>query len=608
MEDADKKLTFKEFANTSIWVIKTYWNISPFLTLGSFISSSIMEFRGLVYTYIAARIIDGLLMVQVQEATFRDAMVLPLIFMVLYSLLFSAASYINNYCLQHLWMVTRPSMILKLYKKMESLGVAVLEKPSVNNQIERVVDNLFQMNRQFEIMTSLVGTIVGILGSIIIVANFYPLLVPLLLLVSLPVVLLDQRFLREFYVFDRKITEDRRRSYNSIYNLVSAVNLQELSITQSSKFLINKFKSFINNWVSTQRTMRIRWYVLGYLASLPDIFARILGFVVVFLRFFKGAISIGQVTFYMQAINTFSANINRVTMKANNLFESSQRIREIQNMFELSPMFNDGNVALPKMKIGPEVVVSNLSFAYPNSKKLVLKNININIKSGEKIAIVGHNGAGKTTLVKLLAKFYMATEGKILINGHSIKDIKQNSLYKNMGVLFQEFNVYGELTARENIIIGDIKKSGKQKNVILAAKKADAHDFIKDYDNKYDQILSEKYKGGIRPSSGQWQKLAIARFFYRNAPFIIFDEPTAAIDAVSEKKIFDKIYKFLTNKTVIIISHRFSTVRNADRILVLDKGRIIEQGSHGELMKIGGKYAKAFRLQAEGYAGQKLNS
>jgi ATP-binding cassette subfamily B protein len=193
------------------------------------------------------------------------------------------------------------------------------------------------------------------------------------------------------------------------------------------------------------------------------------------------------------------------------------------------------------------------------------------------------------------------SKGELLINGQNINDIRIADWYRNIGILFQEYNRYDFLSAEENIAIGDISREDK-KGIREAAKMADAHELINEFEFGYDQILSEKYEGGTRPSSGQWQKIAIARFFYRNAPVVIFDEPTAAIDAVAEYRIFNKIYEFFTGKTVIIISHRFSTVRNADRIIVFEKGKIAEQGSHDELMAMNGKYAEAFRLQAEGYS------
>jgi ATP-binding cassette subfamily B protein len=204
--------------------------------------------------------------------------------------------------------------------------------------------------------------------------------------------------------------------------------------------------------------------------------------------------------------------------------------------------------------------------------------------------------------VKVLARIYRPQQGIVTLDGKNVNDIQIKSWYKKLGVLFQDFNTYGNLTVSENVHIGrsDHERTDNEK-VIQALKESNAYDFVKKYPKQLDQKLSERYKGGIRPSGGQWQKLAIARFFYRNAPILILDEPTAAIDAVSEAQIFDNIYKFMKGKTVIIISHRFSTVRNADRIIVLDKGKIIEDGSHEELLAKNGKYAKSFKIQAEGY-------
>lgn len=299
-------------------------------------------------------------------------------------------------------------------------------------------------------------------------------------------------------------------------------------------------------------------------------------------------------------MQNLSDNIFRLALSFNDMYESSQRIDEFKRIFDMKSAFEDGEKRFQKLNGGPGIEFQDVSFSYPGSKPKVIKNLNLKIRPGEKVAIVGHNGAGKTTFVKLACRFYKASQGKILINGVDITEVKGKSWYRNIAVLFQDYNTYPQLSARENIMIG--KVGGAKGRVIRASKMARAHEFIKEYKDGYEQILSEKFKGGTRPSTGQWQKIAIARFFYRNAPLIIFDEPTASIDAVSEKKIFDKIYRFFKGKTVIIISHRFSTVRNADRIIVFDKGRIVEQGSHEELVALGGVYARAFGLQAEGYA------
>ena len=267
-------------------------------------------------------------------------------------------------------------------------------------------------------------------------------------------------------------------------------------------------------------------------------------------------------------------------------------------MFTVYEPEKDGEINI--LRDENDIVFDNVKFKYPNSQKTVLDNLSLKIKYGEKVAIVGENGAGKTTLIKLIARIYRPISGSVLINNINLNDLKLSSWYEKLAVLFQDYSSYTHLTVKENIEI-DSKNKATEKTIQDALIKASAFDFVKKYKEGVNQILSERYKGGIRPSTGQWQKIAIARVFHRNAPILILDEPTASIDAVAEAKIFDNIYKFSKGKTVIIISHRFSTVRNADRIIVLDKGKIIEEGSHEELLKINGKYAKAFRLQAKGY-------
>jgi len=240
-----------------------------------------------------------------------------------------------------------------------------------------------------------------------------------------------------------------------------------------------------------------------------------------------------------------------------------------------------------------------VSFSYPKSQKKVIKNLNFKIRSGENVALVGKNGAGKTTIVKLLCRFYDVTSGQILINGTNIKDLDIKDWYKYLGTLFQEFIKY-DFTVKENITLGKSNNfdSGK---MLLAAKQSGANKFIEDFPKKYDQLLGKQFEGGVELSIGQWQKIAIARAFYESPPILILDEPTSAIDAESEYQIFKNLAKEYKNKSLLLISHRFSTVRNADRILVIDNGEIVEEGSHQELIKNEGKYANMFNKQAVGY-------
>lgn len=242
----------------------------------------------------------------------------------------------------------------------------------------------------------------------------------------------------------------------------------------------------------------------------------------------------------------------------------------------------------------------NVSFIYPDSKRSILKNFNLIIKSGEKIALVGENGAGKSTIIKLLLRFYDVTEGEITINGTNIKNIDLNAWQGRIGALFQDFIKY-QFTLKENVIYGDLEKQDDLKAIHDALKKSGANNFLHTLPKRIDNVVGKMFDNGIDLSGGQWQKLALARAFFRDAPILILDEPTSAIDAKAEYEIFQNVQNLQKDKTVIIISHRFSTVRNADRILVLDEGKIIEEGSHEKLMKEKGLYAELFEIQAKGY-------
>jgi ATP-binding cassette subfamily B protein len=226
----------------------------------------------------------------------------------------------------------------------------------------------------------------------------------------------------------------------------------------------------------------------------------------------------------------------------------------------------------------------------------VLENLNFAIEPGEKIAIVGVNGAGKTTLIKLLCRIYDPTEGAILINGQDLRDISLEDWQSAIGILFQDFPVYN-LTIRESIGVGRISESIDEEKLVNAARYSGADEFI----TNYNQLIWKEFKDGIDLSKGQHQRLAVARMFYRNASITILDEPTASIDAVTEEKIFSSLERNMEGKTVILITHRFSTVKNAHKILMLENGKIIEQGSHRQLMKLEGKYAALYTMQAKRY-------
>lgn len=263
------------------------------------------------------------------------------------------------------------------------------------------------------------------------------------------------------------------------------------------------------------------------------------------------------------------------------------------------PSFSDGELELPAGR-PPKIEFRDVSFKYPGTNRLVLRNVSFTVEPGESIAFVGQNGAGKTTIIKLLLRLYRPTGGQILVNGQDLNEVKIESWYKLVGTLFQDFTLFQFLSAKDNISFGNTDVESETK-VVEAAKRADAHGFIEQYPLGYDQRLMKSLKDGIEASGGQLQRVAIARTFYRDAQVLVLDEPTSAIDAKAEQDIFNEIKRIQADRTTIIVSHRFSTVRQASQIVVIENGKVAEHGRHEELLRQSGSYAELFNAQAEGY-------
>jgi ATP-binding cassette subfamily B protein len=280
--------------------------------------------------------------------------------------------------------------------------------------------------------------------------------------------------------------------------------------------------------------------------------------------------------------------------------EHKKNINTMLDILEMEPLVKSGVRKITQDEF-QKLELKNVSFTYPGSDKNVIHNMNLIIEKPMNLAIVGLNGAGKTTLLKLITRVYDPTEGEILVNGINLKEYDLDDWKRCMGILLQEYSLYAEETIVENVMLGDVTKHDMDL-VIHSAQQTTADVFIQELPEKYEQRVGTEFRGGVELSKGQKQKLALARVLYRNAPIIILDEPTAAIDALSEDTIFKSLRENHTDQTRIIISHKFSNVRDADTIILVEHGTIIEQGSHSELMSINnGRYKELFELQAEGY-------
>jgi ATP-binding cassette, subfamily B, bacterial len=312
-------------------------------------------------------------------------------------------------------------------------------------------------------------------------------------------------------------------------------------------------------------------------------------------------LTIGTMTFLTNAIQGASSNIQQIFSTVSGIADQALFLTDLVAFFEMKPTIQSKPNALPMprpMRSGFEF--RNVSFSYPGSDRLILNGLNFHLFPEERVALVGENGQGKTTIVKLLTRLYDPTEGQVLLDGIDLREYDLEDLYQNIGIIFQDFMRY-EMTARENIAVGRIEEMNNLALLHQAAEKSMADEVISRLSGKYDQMLGRRFDGGVDLSGGEWQKVALARAYLRNAQLLVLDEPTAALDARSEFQVFQRFSELTAGKMALFISHRFSTVRMADRIVVIEGGRIAEDGSHEQLTHLGGRYAEMFELQAGSY-------
>ncbi len=598
----NKSISFKEYLNIAFWSIKVNFKIHPFFATCLFLTGIIRQLRTIANIYVISRLIDRLVYMA-QDTTNIEDLIPYLLILLAINFFFTITEDLYGHSSRAIVRLGRPYLEKMQFEKINYLGTQTLELPKIANLHQKADDWLFStIDMTYTVLNMLSFLIRTLVTGIVLFFTIPFVLIIILILSIIFFIQRKQHFTRIFNWYDKaENLEGRKKTHSTSNRIRDPKSLGEISIIGAFTFLQKKYTNFYDYFNAEVLKIMKKDFTSRFFLSLMSSLTFLYGYIRIFSLLLNNKISIGDTTFFMITINDFHGAIQGFFEESAKFRDFVVRTKEVYRFFTLEPAIKDGEIEIERFKEAPLIEIKNISFHYPNDKRYVLKNFSLKIDPGEKLAVVGENGAGKTTLVKLLCRIYDPQEGKILINGVNLKDIKIDDWYKNIGVLFQDFNFYEELTAEENIYLGrSIKKIEKGK-VVEAAKNADAHDFIMEYKNKYQTIMSERIKGGIRPSNGQKQKISIARFFYRNAPFAIFDEPTSAIDAESEYKIFNRIYKFFKNKSVLIISHRFSTVRNADRIIVLHKGQIVEKGTHSELLKRKGKYAKAFEKQAKGY-------
>jgi len=376
---------------------------------------------------------------------------------------------------------------------------------------------------------------------------------------------------------------------------------KELKLFGLSAFLTDRFTTLSNHIFDENLSLARKRLLAVSLLSMVSTAGYYGAYIWVIYETVTGVFSIGTLYFLTQSIMNASSNISQIFSTLSSIADQALFLTDLLAFFEMRPAVTSKPGALPAPRpIRSGFQLENVSFVYPGTTRQVLKGLNFRLEPGERIALIGQNGQGKTTIVKLMTRLYDPTEGRVLLDGVDLRDYDLEDLSREIGVIFQDFMRY-EMTARENIAVGRIDYLSDDERIQRAAEKSLAHGVIERLPREYDQMLGRRFEGGVDLSGGEWQKLALARAYLREAQVLILDEPTAALDARAEYEVFERFNELTESKMALFISHRFSTVRMAGRIIVLEDGAIAEEGSHDRLMARGGRYAEMFDLQASSY-------
>lgn len=430
---------------------------------------------------------------------------------------------------------------------------------------------------------------------------FNPWLMLLLLAAVIPAFLGESHFNNRSYALSRRQTPERRELDYIRYVGASDETAKELKVFDLSGFFIDRFRNLSNKFYEANKKLTKQRAGWGTFFSFMGTAGYYAAYVYIIRQAVTGVLSIGDVTFLAGSFRQLRGLLEGILARFSAVSQGAIYLKDFFDFFEIQPRMPAAVKARPFPKpLREGFVFENVGFKYANSEQWANRYLNFTLRAGEKLALVGENGAGKTTLVKLLSRLYDPTEGRILLDGYDLKEYDLADLRKNIGVIFQDFLRY-QMIASQNIAVGHVEEKENVPLIVSSAEQSLANTVIEKLPNRYDQQLGRRFNNGVDLSGGEWQKIALARAYMKDAQLLILDEPTAALDARAEYEVFQRFADLTKGKTAVLISHRFSTVRMADRILVLNKGELEEIGSHAELLQKNGRYAELFLLQAKGY-------
>ncbi len=471
----------------------------------------------------------------------------------------------------------------------------------------------------------LIQTFIAFVSMIALLIALSPLLALVALIAPIPAFIADTRYGWRGYSFARWASPLRRRMDYLTTLVTTDTYAKEVKLFGLGPYFIDRFRQLSGVYQDRQRGLVVTRYFAGFIWSTITTLAGSLTYLYVALQAIAGKLTLGDLTLFTQAASSVQGSVQGLLGGAGSMYENNLYLNDLFELLAtpvgIEGAAGDGSVAtarrgaaadgdaapvLDPLTTPGELVFDHVTFRYPGREEDALADVSFTIAPGETVAVVGRNGAGKSTLIKLVTRLYDPTSGAILLDGVDLRELEPAAVRKLIGGMFQDYVTY-QASAAENIGLGELGNLEDREAIEAAARKGGADSLLDRLPDGWDTPLGKWFDGGVELSGGEWQKIALGRAFMRDARILLLDEPTSALDAQAEFELFARLRSLARGRTAIYISHRFSTVRQADRILFLEHGRLVEQGTHEELMALGGRYAQLFTLQAAAYTGEPVD-
>lgn len=602
MQESIDKTSLKEVAKVISWSFGIAWKYERKLLVVNILSNILLAIFVFLQLVSFSNIVDEVILIKQSSLGITNNLILQITYLFLSFVIPSILRAIESSNEAAFRPKLRTHLQMMVMENFSKLDIATVESPDFQKKL--AFANEWGIGSIINVITNfidVVRNVTSLVSAAIILFLIKPIFILLAIIGSLPVYLSEEKWGRKLFRVYHERTDDSRVINDRTSFFQNPNKLIEVLIFNISSILTTEVRElrsiFDNRVINIGRKRSFAYFGSDFISLLGLLIA----VVILIHGGIVGSIAIGSLILAFNSYRTFGSSTTQFFLSTTRVQEQIRYAVRWQEIFEIKPRVVSKIDALkPSWNKPPKIEYKNVSFSYPETDKLVLKDINLKLESGEKLALVGLNGAGKTTLIKLLARVYDPTSGEILIDGVNLKDIDIDYWRENLGILFQTFSNFN-MTVRDAVSISRPNESFDNDRFEKAVEDSGVIDFIGEFPKKYNQLIWKGFQDGVELSQGQHQRMAVARILYRDALISVLDEPTSAIDAVAEEKIFEVLEKKMENRTVILISHRFSTVKNADQIAVIEHGELKELGSHKELMAKNGRYTELYNMQASRY-------